>query len=97
MVNKSVMILGCKNIDDCGRRIGSQVLGPAQQYGAFSVIRRLEYLDYVGGGKNSLRYLRLYQARVGTIANGVGCGIWRVGTIESTWKSRCAESIAGGA
>ena len=72
------MIWGCKNIDVCGTRIGSHVLGPAQQYGAFSVIRRLEYLVYGGGGKNSLRYLRLYQARVvrSQTALGAGFGVW---------------------
>ena len=72
------MIWGCENIDDCGTRIGSQVLGPAQHYGAFSVIRRLEYLVYAGGGKNSLRYLRLYQARVvrSQTALGAGFGVW---------------------
>ena len=58
------MIWGCKNIDVCGRRIGSQVLGPALPYGEFSVIRRFEYLVYVGGEKNGLHSLRLYQARM---------------------------------
>src|ERR1700693_1674538 len=78
MVNKSVMIWGCENIDVCGTRIVSQVLGPSQQYGAFSVIRRLAYLVYGGGGKNSLRYLRLYQARVvrSQTALGAGFGVW---------------------
>lgn len=58
------MIWGCKNIDVCGRRIGSQILGPTRPYGEFSVIRRLEYLVYGGGGKNSLYSLRLYQSRM---------------------------------
>ena len=58
------MIWGCENIDVCGTRISSQVLGPALPYGGFSVIRRFEYLVYVGGGKNGLHSLRLYQARM---------------------------------
>jgi len=30
----------------------------------------------------------------GTIASGVGYGIWGVAIIESIWRSRCVESIA---
>ena len=74
MVKKSVMIWGCENIDVCGTRIGSQVLAPAQRFGAFSVIRRLEFLVYVGGGKNDLRSLRLYQARMVRSQTALGAG-----------------------
>ena len=74
MVEKSVMIRGCENIDVCGTPIGSQVLAPAQHYGAFSEIRRLEYLVYVGGGKNGLRSLRLYQARMVRSQTALGAG-----------------------
>ena len=78
MVEKSGMIRGCENIDVCGTLIGSQVLGPTQQYGAFSVIRRHGYLVWVGGGKNGLRGLWLYQARLvrSQTALGAGFGVW---------------------
>jgi hypothetical protein len=77
MLENSVMVRACENIDVCGTPIGSQVLAPVQCYGAFSVIRRLEYLVYVGGGKNGLRSLRLYQARVvrSQMALGAGFGM----------------------
>ena len=58
------MIWGCENIDVCGTPIGSQVSTPAPHYGAFSEIRRHGYSVYVVGGKNGLRSLRLYQARM---------------------------------
>lgn len=74
MVENSVMIRGCENIDVCGTPIGSQVLDPTQHYGAFSEIRRLEYLVYGGGGKNGLRCLRLYQARVVRSQTALGAG-----------------------
>ena len=72
------MIWGCENIDVCGTRIGFQVLVPAQRFGAFSVIRRLGYSVYVGGEKNGLRRLRLYQARMvrSQTALGAGFGVW---------------------
>src|SRR3970040_1926885 len=74
MVHKSVMIWGCENIDVCGTRIGLQFLGPVQHYEAFSEIGRLEYLVYGGGGKNGLRCLRLYQARVVRSQTALGAG-----------------------
>src|SRR5258706_5945621 len=68
------MIRRWENIDVCGTPIGSQVLAPAQHYGAFSEIRRLEYLVYGGGGKNGLRCLRVYQARVVRSQTALGAG-----------------------
>ena len=77
------MIWGCENIDVCWTRIGFQVLGPAQQYEAFSVIRRLGYSVYVGGEKNGLRRLRLYQARMVRSQTALGAGfvVWRLSNL----------------
>lgn len=68
------MIRGCENIDVCGTPIGSPVLSPTQRCGVFSVIRRLESLVCVVGGKNSLRSLRLYQARMVRSQTALGAG-----------------------
>ena len=77
MVEKSVMIRGCENIDVCGTPIGSQDLGRTQRCGAFSVIRRLEFLLCVVGGKNGLRSLRFYRAGMvrSQTAPGTGFGV----------------------
>ena len=48
-------------------------------------------------GKKRYAQPAVISSEGGTIANGAGCGIWRAGIIGSTWRSRCAESIAGGA
>src|SRR6266545_4158560 len=56
------MIWGCENIDVCGTRIASPAFVPAQRYKGSLVIRRPGLFFSIGGGKNGLRSLRLYQA-----------------------------------
>jgi hypothetical protein len=79
-VKKSGMIWGCKNIDDCGTRIASRAFVQNPRSKASSVIRRPVLCACTGGGKNGLRCLRLYRARVvrPQTTLGAGFGVWRL-------------------
>ena len=45
-------------------------------------------------GKKPFAELAALSSEHGTIENGAESATWRVETIESTWRSRCAVSIA---
>ena len=96
-VEKSGMIWGCENTDVCGTRIASLAFRPRSTIrGIFGDPKaRIVYLDR--RGKKRFAQSAVISSEGGTIANGAGFGIWRAGIIGSTWRSRCAESIAGGA
>ena len=73
------MISGCENIDVCGTRIASRAFARAQRYKASSVIRGPAFSVSIGGGKNRLRSLRLYQASMvrSKTAPSPRLGVWR--------------------
>ena len=79
IVKKSGMISGCENIDVCGTRIASRAFARAQRYKASSVIRGPAFSVSIGGGKNRLRSLRLYQASMvrSKTAPSPRLGVWR--------------------
>ena len=77
-VEKSGMIWGCENTDVCGTRIAFPVFVRDPRYEESLVIRRRVWCTSIGGGKNGLRSLRLYQARLvrSQTALGAGFGVW---------------------
>src|SRR3990170_359270 len=83
MVKKSGMISGCEDIDVCGTRIASPAFVRDLRYKASSVIRRPVFSVSSGGGKNSLRGLWLYQARMvrPQTARRARLGVWRLSNL----------------
>ena len=83
IVKKSGMISGCESIDVCGTRIVSRAFARAQQYKASSVIRRPAFSASIGGEKNCLRILRVYQASMvrSKTASNPRLGVWRLSNL----------------
>ena len=77
------MIWECENNDDCGTPIASPVFVQAPRYEVFSVIRSLAWCTCIGGGKNGLWHLRLYQARAirSQAALGARLGVRRLSNL----------------
>ena len=77
------MVSGCKDIDVCGTPLASPAFVRDLRYEASSVIRRPVFSVSIGGGKNSLRSLRLCQAIMvrSQTALRARLGMWRLSNL----------------